>query len=151
MIWGRPHLWKSPNQSICHVFVVVGTFLLVLNHLWHDWDDKLGVLGSTKPAVANVAQRPTSIFARLYAMDLWRVLGVVEVLVEMKDKAVFCGGHSHGDPWGSMAAMGWCQWHVVGMWWSWWSGTCGCAPPVMWTLALVIPMKTIDMTPQKKP
>lgn len=35
----------------------------------------------------------------LYAMDLWRALGVVNVLVEMKEKAVFCGGSAGANCW----------------------------------------------------
>ena len=30
--------------------------------------------------------------SRLYAMDLWKATGVAELLAEVKDTAVFCGG-----------------------------------------------------------
>eukprot|EP00434_Breviolum_minutum_P012807 symbB.v1.2.011288.t1/scaffold754.1/size165080/2 len=35
----------------------------------------------------------------LYAMDLWRFTGVVDVLLEMKDKALFCGGSAGANCW----------------------------------------------------
>ena len=89
----RYHICQNHTIHI-YIYRYIYTYTHLYASTWHLFMGGFYRSLVSQPALGTSCLRP-----RLYAMDLWRALGVVEVLVEMKDKAVFCGGPEAMAPW----------------------------------------------------